>query len=89
MVQGVSLFRDTMTPEMFCWLLNNLQYQLFVKDDLLVKASEGSDGAKMVFVIQGTVAVYTANWKEVLHLEDGEHFGEYQLALGSILMVSV
>ncbi|XP_065089204.1 potassium/sodium hyperpolarization-activated cyclic nucleotide-gated channel 4-like [Ochlerotatus camptorhynchus] len=86
MVQGVSLFRDTMSPEMFRWLLNNLQYQLFVKEDLLVKASEGSDGAKMIFVIQGTVAVYTANWREVLHLEDGEHFGEYQLALGSILM---
>lgn len=69
------------------WLLNNLQYQLYLKDDILVKASDGSDGAKMIMVIQGTVAVYTPNWREVLHLEDGEHFGEYQLVLGSSLMV--
>ncbi|XP_062705149.1 potassium/sodium hyperpolarization-activated cyclic nucleotide-gated channel 2 [Aedes albopictus] len=85
-VNGVSLFRDTMTPEMVRWLLNNLQYQLYLKDDILVKASDGSDGAKMIMVIQGTVAVYTPNWREVLHLEDGEHFGEYQLVLGSSLM---
>ncbi|XP_062549827.1 potassium/sodium hyperpolarization-activated cyclic nucleotide-gated channel 2-like isoform X2 [Armigeres subalbatus] len=86
LVKGISLFRDTLTPEMFRWLMLNIQYQLFLKDDILVKASEGSDGAKLVMVIQGTVAVFTPNWREVLHLEDGEHFGEYQLALGSPLM---
>ncbi|XP_038117276.1 potassium/sodium hyperpolarization-activated cyclic nucleotide-gated channel 4 [Culex quinquefasciatus] len=86
LVAGVSLFHDTMTVEMIRKLLLAMQYQLYLKDDLIVSAADGSDGARMVFIIRGTVAIYTAAWREVLHLEDGEHFGEYQLVLGGDTM---
>ncbi|XP_055623580.1 potassium/sodium hyperpolarization-activated cyclic nucleotide-gated channel 1-like [Toxorhynchites rutilus septentrionalis] len=81
LLSRVSLFRMKMEPEMMKKLLMALEYQFYMKDDVVVNASLGVHQAKMVFVIRGTVAVYTSNWREVLHLEDGEHFGEYQLVL--------
>lgn len=87
LLSRVSLFRAAMEPEMLKKLLMALEYQFYMKDDVVVNASLGKDQAKMVFVVRGTVAVYTSNWREVLHLEDGEHFGEYQLMLEGDFMV--
>ncbi|XP_058464585.1 potassium/sodium hyperpolarization-activated cyclic nucleotide-gated channel 2-like [Malaya genurostris] len=81
MLFEVSLFRDTFPPEVMHKLMMALEYQLYLKDDLIVSADQAPGNAKMVLVLRGTVAIYTSNWREVLHLEDGEHFGEYQLAL--------
>ncbi|XP_055611263.1 potassium/sodium hyperpolarization-activated cyclic nucleotide-gated channel 4-like [Uranotaenia lowii] len=78
---SVSLFHDTLTPEAVRKVLMAMNYEMYLKDDIIVSASEGKEGSKMVFVVRGTVAVFTSSWKEVLHLEDNEHFGEYQLVL--------
>ncbi|XP_055534344.1 potassium/sodium hyperpolarization-activated cyclic nucleotide-gated channel 1-like [Wyeomyia smithii] len=81
LIADVTLFRDTLSAGVIHKLLAALRYQIFLKDDLVVNAARGSKFADMVFVIRGTVAIYTSAWREVLHLEDGEHFGEYQLVL--------
>ncbi|XP_050094110.1 potassium/sodium hyperpolarization-activated cyclic nucleotide-gated channel 1-like [Anopheles aquasalis] len=36
---------------------------------------------RMVFIVSGTVALFTRSWRSVLQLEEGEHFGEFQLLL--------
>ncbi|XP_058835153.1 potassium/sodium hyperpolarization-activated cyclic nucleotide-gated channel 1-like [Topomyia yanbarensis] len=86
MINQVSLFRDTLPSEVAHKLMMALRYQLYLKDDLIVNADHATSNAKMVFVLRGTVAIYTSNWREVLHLEDGEHFGEYQLVLNGLDM---
>ncbi|XP_053687029.1 potassium/sodium hyperpolarization-activated cyclic nucleotide-gated channel 1-like [Sabethes cyaneus] len=81
LINEVTLFRSTLPADVIRKLLSECRYQIFLKDDLVVNAARGSACSDMVFVIRGTVAIYTSTWHEVLHLEDGEHFGEYQLVL--------
>lgn len=41
----------------------------------------GSYGNCMFFIGLGTVAIITKNGKEICHLYDGDHFGEFSLVM--------
>jgi CRP-like cAMP-binding protein len=42
----------------------------------------------MFIIVSGTVALYTLSGREVLHLEDGGHFGELALILNDASLVA-
>ncbi|KAK2575102.1 hypothetical protein KPH14_008828 [Odynerus spinipes] len=54
-----------------------LSSEIFLVNDVIVKAGEEGDG--LYFIATGTVAVYTNLGKEVCHLGDGAHFGDIAL----------
>ncbi|XP_063708853.1 potassium/sodium hyperpolarization-activated cyclic nucleotide-gated channel 4-like [Culicoides brevitarsis] len=58
-------------------IVSCLQLEIFLPNDPVTKA--GEYGFCMYFIGVGTLAVYTKSGREVTHLEDGDHFGEFCL----------
>uniref|UniRef100_A0A182IVY4 Uncharacterized protein n=1 Tax=Anopheles atroparvus TaxID=41427 RepID=A0A182IVY4_ANOAO len=91
-LRGCALFREAFTEEQLRALAVEMCYQLFMKNDIVTRWESDVAGWRaswnMIFIVSGTVAVCTSGWKEVLHLEDGEHFGELQLLFREDVVVS-
>ncbi|XP_050074238.1 potassium/sodium hyperpolarization-activated cyclic nucleotide-gated channel 2-like [Anopheles maculipalpis] len=85
LMRSCPLFRATFTDQQLTALALGMKFQLYMKNDIIARWEGVANGPgdesnwNMVFIVTGTVAVYTSSWKEVLHLENGEHFGEFQL----------
>ncbi|XP_052898054.1 potassium/sodium hyperpolarization-activated cyclic nucleotide-gated channel 1-like [Anopheles moucheti] len=83
LLRACPLFRATFTDQQLTALALGMDFQLFMKNDIIARWKGAGTGDEsrwnMVFIVTGTVAIYTSGWKEVLHLENGEHFGEFQL----------
>uniref|UniRef100_A0A182SX89 Cyclic nucleotide-binding domain-containing protein n=1 Tax=Anopheles maculatus TaxID=74869 RepID=A0A182SX89_9DIPT len=84
LIRGCPLLRATFTDQQLTALALGMNFQLYMKNDIIArwKDAPGTNDERswnMVFIVTGTVAVYTSSWREVLHLENGEHFGEFQL----------
>uniref|UniRef100_A0A182QWT6 Cyclic nucleotide-binding domain-containing protein n=1 Tax=Anopheles farauti TaxID=69004 RepID=A0A182QWT6_9DIPT len=87
LLRACPLFRDVLSDQQLTAVALAMNFQLFMKNDVIARWEGATAGSgtgdkrnwNMVFIVSGTVAIYTGAWKEVLHLEDGEHFGEYQL----------
>uniref|UniRef100_A0A182WK82 Cyclic nucleotide-binding domain-containing protein n=1 Tax=Anopheles minimus TaxID=112268 RepID=A0A182WK82_9DIPT len=84
LLRACPLLRATFSDQQLTALGLGMSFQLFMKNDIIARW-EGATGQSdernwsMVFIVTGTVAIYTSGWKQVLHLENGEHFGEFQL----------
>uniref|UniRef100_A0A182HM52 Uncharacterized protein n=1 Tax=Anopheles arabiensis TaxID=7173 RepID=A0A182HM52_ANOAR len=79
LLRGCPLFRAVFTDQQLMALALGMQYQLFMRNDIIARWNGDERAWHMVFIVSGTVALYTSGWQKVLHLEDGEHFGEFQL----------
>ncbi|XP_053674591.1 potassium/sodium hyperpolarization-activated cyclic nucleotide-gated channel 1-like [Anopheles nili] len=87
LIRACPLFAAVFSEHQLTAIALGMHFQIFTKNDIIVRwGAEHVDGGtsdkdnwNMVFIVSGTVAIYTSRWKEVLHLEDGEHFGEFQL----------
>ncbi|KFB44542.1 AGAP005463-PA-like protein [Anopheles sinensis] len=96
LLRSCPLFRETMTEEQLTELAVAMCFQLFLRNDIITRwENDGAGGVggrttnwNIIFIVSGTVAVYTSGWKEVLQLEDGEHFGELQLIFGEDMVVT-
>lgn len=78
LIESVHLF-SSIPKEILKELIKSLRSEIYLKNDLIVNS--GSTGETMYFICTGTVAVYTSTGREVVHLEDGAHFGEIALLL--------
>uniref|UniRef100_A0A182PN95 Cyclic nucleotide-binding domain-containing protein n=1 Tax=Anopheles epiroticus TaxID=199890 RepID=A0A182PN95_9DIPT len=90
LLRACPLFRAVFTDQQLTALALGMHYQLFMQNDIISRWETASDEQNwnMVFIVCGTVAVYTSGWRKVLHLEDGEHFGEFQLLFDSNMVVT-
>uniref|UniRef100_A0A182RQ94 Cyclic nucleotide-binding domain-containing protein n=1 Tax=Anopheles funestus TaxID=62324 RepID=A0A182RQ94_ANOFN len=83
LLRACPLLRATFSDQQLTALALGMDFQLFMKNDIIARWEDTGSGDeshwKMVFIVTGTVAIYTSGWKDVLHLENGEHFGEFQL----------
>ncbi|XP_033331494.2 potassium/sodium hyperpolarization-activated cyclic nucleotide-gated channel 1 [Megalopta genalis] len=85
LVSNVALFKHL--PEcVVAQLTSALRSEIYMSGDKIVKA--GTRGESLYFITSGTVAVYTANGKEVCHLEDGSYFGEIALVMETELRIA-
>lgn len=78
LIESVHLF-SLIPKHILRELIKSLRSEIYLKDDLIVNS--GSTGETMYFIFSGTVAVFTSSGREVVHLEDGAHFGEIALLL--------
>lgn len=78
LVENVSFFNN-LPLSLLARIVALLKAEIFLTNDLICKAN--STGNCMYFIATGTVAVYTSSGKEVVHLEDGAHFGEIALVM--------
>lgn len=78
LIESVHLF-STIPKNILKELIICLRSEIYLKDDVIVNS--GSTGETMYFICSGTVAIYTSTGREVVHLEDGAHFGEIALLL--------
>lgn len=88
LLRGCPLFRAVFTDQQLMALALGMQYQLFMRNDIIARWNGDERAWHMVFIVSGTVALYTSGWQKVLHLEDGEHFGEFQLLFDANTVVS-
>lgn len=78
LIDKVDLFNGvskTVTGDIMAYL----KQDVFLPNDVIYMA--GVPARALYFIVSGTVAVYTTTGKELLHLNDGEHFGEIELML--------
>ncbi|XP_061384157.1 potassium/sodium hyperpolarization-activated cyclic nucleotide-gated channel 3-like [Danaus plexippus] len=70
---------DGMPAEVIGILLSHLKPEVYLANDLVVRA--GDFGDCLYFIGYGTVAVYSLKGAEICHMEDGEHFGGVALLM--------
>lgn len=78
LVENVSFFNN-LPLSLLSQIVALLKAEIFLTNDLICRAN--TTGNCMYFIATGTVAVYTSTGREVVHLEDGAHFGEIALVM--------
>jgi signal-transduction protein with cAMP-binding, CBS, and nucleotidyltransferase domain len=85
LLKTVQLFQ-ALPSDVITRLVDCLDSQIFLKNDVIMKAEQPQ--LVMFIIVSGTVALYTQSAREVLHLEDGAHFGELALILNDTSLVA-
>ncbi|XP_058066357.1 potassium/sodium hyperpolarization-activated cyclic nucleotide-gated channel 1-like [Anopheles bellator] len=86
LLNACPLFAELLSEQQMIALACVMDFQIFMKNDIITRCDGGGRESavgewKMIFIVSGTVAIFTRGWKMALQLEDGEHFGEFQLLL--------
>lgn len=77
-VERLELFKDV-PKYIVSSIAASCRKEQFLPNDMILKA--GSVGDCMFFIGSGTVCITTTTGKELMHLTDGDHFGEVALIL--------
>lgn len=75
----LEIFLPNDSVRIFPFILDVFSFTRIFHKIQITKA--GDYGFCMYFIGIGTIAVYTKSGKEITHLEDGDHFGEFCLIM--------